>query len=77
MYKKFGQFIDGKWLSSENSETYEVINPATEEVLGHASKATPVDVERALKSAEKGLQVWKKTPPWQRAYTIRRIADNM
>ena len=77
MYKKFGQFIDGKWLSSENNETYEVINPATEEVLGHASKATPVDVEKALKSAEKGLQVWKKTPPWQRAYTIRRIADKM
>ena len=32
MYEKFGQFIDGKWSSSENNETYEVINPATEEV---------------------------------------------
>jgi succinate-semialdehyde dehydrogenase/glutarate-semialdehyde dehydrogenase len=31
-------------------KTYEVINPATEEVLGHASKATPADVDRALKS---------------------------
>ena len=45
MYKKFGQFIDGKWASSQNKETYEVINPATEEILGHASKATPADVE--------------------------------
>ena len=60
MYEKFGQFIDGKWSSSQNKETYEVINPATEEVLGRASKATPTDVDRALKSAEKGLQVWKK-----------------
>ena len=48
MYEKFGQFIDGKWQQSEKKETYEVINPATEEVLGHASKATPVDVEKAL-----------------------------
>jgi len=75
MYEKFGQFIDGKWQPSEKKETYEVINPATEEVLGHASKATPVDVDRALKSAEKGLEVWKKTSPWKRSSIIRKIAD--
>ena len=57
MYEKFGQFIDGKWQQSEKKETYEVINPATAEVLGHASKATPTDVNKALKSAEKGLEV--------------------
>ena len=77
MYEKFGQFIDGNWSPSSNGETYEVINPATEEVLGKASKASPEDVDRALKSAEKGLQVWKKTAPWQRSYIIRRIADKM
>ena len=63
MYSKFGQFIDGKWTASQDNSTYEVINPATEEVLGHASKATPADVERALKSSEQGLQVWKKITP--------------
>ena len=57
-----------------NGETYEVINPATEEVLGKASKASPADVDRALKSAEKGLQIWKKTAPWQRSYIIRKIS---
>ena len=77
MYEKFGQFIDGKWQPSEKNETYEVINPATEEILGHASKATPSDVDKALKSAQKGLKVWKQTPPWQRSYIIRRIADKM
>ena len=77
MYEKFGQFIDGNWSPSSDNKTYEVINPATEEVLGHASKATSVDVERALKSAEQGLQVWKKTTPWQRAYILRRVADKM
>ena len=70
MYEKFGQFIDGKWQQSSDKGTYEVINPATEEVIGKASKATPKDVEKALKSAEKGLEVWKNTPPWQRSYII-------
>ena len=77
MYEKFGQFIDGKWQQSSDKETYDVINPATEEILGKASKATPQDVDKALRSAEKGLEVWKKTAPWQRSYIIRRIADRM
>ena len=75
MYSKFGQFIDGKWLPSANKETYEVINPATEEVIGKASKAAPSDVEKALKSAAKGFDVWKKTQPWERSKIIRKIAD--
>ena len=77
MYSKFGQFIDGKWQEAEKKETYDVINPATEEVIGKASKATAADVDKALKSAEKGLKIWRSTPPWQRAYIIRKIADLM
>ena len=77
MYSKFGQFIDGKWQPSEKKETYDVINPATEELIGKASKATKADVLKALKSAEKGFQIWKKTPAWKRSYKIRKIADLM
>ena len=54
MYSKFGQFIDGKWQPSEKNETYDVINPATEEIIGKAS-ATKKDVTKALKSAEEGF----------------------
>ena len=77
MYSKFGQFIDGKWQQSKNKETYEVINPATEEILGNASKASREDVDNALKSAEKGLEIWKTTSPWERSSIIRKIADKM
>jgi succinate-semialdehyde dehydrogenase/glutarate-semialdehyde dehydrogenase len=75
MYKKFGQFINGKWQQSSSGETYEVINPATEEVIGEASKASSLDVDKALKSAEKGFIEWKKFTPWDRALVIRKIAD--
>ena len=77
MYEKFGQFIDGKWQKSEKNQTYEVINPATEEIIGKASKAGRSDVEKALKSAEKGLKVWRNTAPWQRSNIIRKIADKI
>jgi succinate-semialdehyde dehydrogenase / glutarate-semialdehyde dehydrogenase len=77
MYKKFGQFINGKWQQSNKNETYDVINPATEELIGKASKASSVDVEQALKSAEKGFEIWKKFSPWIRSTIIRKIADLM
>ena len=48
MYKKFGQFINGKWQKSSVDETYDVINPANEEIIGKASKANNEDVQRAL-----------------------------
>ena len=75
MYSKFGQFIDGKWQASSSNETYDVINPATEDIIGKASKASVADVDKALKSAEKGFETWKKFTPWDRARIIRKIAD--
>ena len=75
MYNKFGQFIDGKWQQSVNNETYEVLNPATEEVIGKASKASSIDIQKALVSAKKGLEIWRNIDPWKRSLTIRKIAD--
>jgi|TARA_B110000211_G_scaffold230618_1_gene290453 succinate-semialdehyde dehydrogenase/glutarate-semialdehyde dehydrogenase len=75
MYKKFGQFIDGKWQQSSGGETYDVINPATEEIIGKASKANTSDIQKALISADKGLKIWKETSPWERAKIIRKISD--
>ena len=77
MYERFGQFIDGKWQKSQNNETYEVINPATEEILGHASKACREDVEKALLSSESGFKKWKNTTPWERSKVLRNIADKI
>ena len=77
MYSKFGQFINGKWQQSEKKETYDVINPATEELIGKASKASPADVDKALLSAEKGFAIWKKFSPWDRSAIIRKISDLM
>ena len=56
MYSNFGQFIDGKWQQAEKKETYDVINPATEEVIGKASKASSIDVQKLSKLQRK---VWR------------------
>ena len=75
MYEKFGQFINGKWQKSVSGETYDVINPATEELIGKASKANLKDIDLALHSSNKGFKVWKNTPPWERSKIIRKISE--
>ena len=75
MYDKFGQFINGKWVKSSSGETYDVINPATEEILGKASKANEKDINMALLSAQKGFEIWKNTSPWERSKIIRKISE--
>ena len=47
MYSKFGQFIDGIWQPSADKATYDVINPATEEIIGEKE-----DVSYGMKRIE-------------------------
>ena len=68
MYEKLGQFIDGKWQQSSDKGTYDVINPAPEEIIGQASKATSQDVEDKDARCFASFRVHAK-----RVYIIRRI----
>ena len=75
MYEKFGQYINGKWQKSSSGETYDVFNPATEELIGKASKANKKDIDLCLKSSEEGFKIWKNTSPWERSKIIRKISE--
>jgi len=68
-------FIDGKWRSSSDGGVIDVINPATEEVVGTVAKATINDLNDALLAAEKGFEIWKTTSPFDRYKILRRAAD--
>ena len=41
-------FINGEWQNSKSNETLEIINPATEEVIGKLSHARKEDLDEAL-----------------------------
>ena len=52
MYEKFGQFINGKWQKSENNETYDVINSATEEIIGAGESSGTAGCSSARRRSE-------------------------
>ncbi|MDY5060274.1 aldehyde dehydrogenase family protein [Staphylococcus simulans] len=46
------QYINGEWVDSASGETIDVINPATEEVLGQVAKGNKEDVDKAVQAAK-------------------------
>ena len=44
-------YIGGDWIEPSTSKTFEVVNPATEEVVGSAPEAAEADVDRAVAAA--------------------------
>ena len=74
MYRNYGLFIDGKWQNSSDGNTFPVIDPATEEIIGEAPVATAEDLELALASARKGFDAWRRIPAWDRAAVLRKAS---
>ncbi|MCX7037466.1 MAG: NAD-dependent succinate-semialdehyde dehydrogenase [Proteobacteria bacterium] len=74
-YPQLALLIDGQWLSGEGRATVPVINPATEEVLGHLPLATKADLDRALAAAERAWPVWRAKPPGERGRILHKAAE--
>ncbi|MFI9815464.1 aldehyde dehydrogenase family protein [Saccharothrix variisporea] len=55
----------------------EVVNPATEEVVGTVRPGTPQDVDNAVTRASAAFEDWAATPVEERAKLVRRIADEL
>lgn len=58
--------IAGKWRLGQAETCSQIINPATEEVIGQLSHASQHDLDDALKAAESGFEVWRATTAAQR-----------
>ena len=41
-------YIDGAWVPSTGTGTHDVVNAATEEVIGRIPEGTPEDVDKAV-----------------------------
>ena len=75
MYQKLSLYINGDFITGEGRPTQEVINPATQEVLGHLPHATQADLDMALQSAEKAFATWKKSSPMDRSAILRKVGQ--
>nr|WP_196108294.1 MULTISPECIES: NAD-dependent succinate-semialdehyde dehydrogenase [unclassified Ochrobactrum] len=74
-YSNIKLFIDGTWRDGSSGETVDVLNPATNDVIGHIAKATTADLDDALAAAERGFEIWRKVLGFDRYKLLRKAAD--
>lgn len=67
-------FIGGEWVEPARGH-YEVINPATEEVVGLAPEASVEQAHAAAEAAAKAFDSWSQTSPEQRSAILSTAAD--
>jgi succinate-semialdehyde dehydrogenase/glutarate-semialdehyde dehydrogenase len=75
MYTDVSLLIDNQWTPALSGKTLEIINPATEEAIGQVAHADIADLDRALDSAQKGFETWRRISAHDRAKVMRKAAD--
>ncbi|MEU8621257.1 aldehyde dehydrogenase family protein [Streptomyces sp. NPDC048623] len=69
-------YIGGEWVEPDGGH-YEVIDPATEEVVGLAPEASRRQVYEAAEAARTAFAAWSRTRPEERAAILDRAAGLM
>ncbi|MEM1402143.1 MAG: aldehyde dehydrogenase family protein [Pseudomonadota bacterium] len=72
-------YIGGNWVPSANSAKTEVINPATEEVIGSAPTGCAADAERAIAAARRAFDEgpWPRMDWSERASLLQSFHDGL
>jgi aldehyde dehydrogenase (NAD+) len=70
-------FIGGRWVAATGSDTLEVHNAGTGEVMGRIPAGTEKDVDAAVSAARAALEAWSETPVAQRAEYLEKISAGL
>jgi acyl-CoA reductase-like NAD-dependent aldehyde dehydrogenase len=72
-----GLFIGGRWTEARSGETFDVIAPATEQVLTTLPAAGAADVDAAVAAARAQVDggAWSKLTGAERGVLLNRLAD--
>lgn len=73
MVNKTQQYIDGRWVSSNSGKVLEVINPATESIIGTVANGNEQDVDAAVNAADSVYIQFKNTSVQERQEMLDRI----
>jgi len=71
-------YVNGEWRASSATESLEITNPATAEVLGHVPLSPASEVEQAGRAAAAAFVDWRRTPPLDRVqylFKLKRLLE--
>jgi acyl-CoA reductase-like NAD-dependent aldehyde dehydrogenase len=65
--------IGGAWVDAGDG-TYDIVNPATEQLVGQAPNASVADAEAAARAAAEAFPAWSATPVEERLALLKKAA---
>jgi succinate-semialdehyde dehydrogenase/glutarate-semialdehyde dehydrogenase len=68
-------WIDGQWRKAGDNGRFDVIDPATENVITSVASATPDDAQAAVDAAAKAFPAWAAKKPRERAEVLRKAFE--
>jgi len=72
----FQNFIAGHWCDADRGARFDDRNPADHtDLIGQFPASGPSDVERAVASAKRGFERWRRVPAPERGDVLRRTGD--
>lgn len=70
-------YIDGAWHKGASGDRFDVMNPATEEVIASVASADIADADAALDAAEAAMKIWAAQTPRHRSEVLRKAWELM
>lgn len=67
-------YVDGTFVASKSTASFDVIEPATEDRIGHIADATDAEVDNAIAIANVTRRKWNAMDPRSRAVLLHDIA---
>lgn len=77
MIERTELYCNGQWFTPSGHDVFDVINPATEEIVGRIPSATPADADRAVAAALAASDSWARTSVSERAGYLTRILNGL
>ena len=70
-------YINGNWEKGASNERFDVLNPATEQVIASVASADIADADVALDAAEAAMKEWAARTPRARSEILRKAWELM
>jgi aldehyde dehydrogenase (NAD+) len=70
-------FISGEWTPARSGQTFEAIDPSTEEVLAGVARGDARDVDDAVRAAWEAFGQWRRVTPAKRGRLLYGVAREL
>jgi succinate-semialdehyde dehydrogenase/glutarate-semialdehyde dehydrogenase len=75
--KTWQLYINGRWVGAQHGKTFDVVNPATQDVIAQVPDGGPAEAHAAVEAAAGAFLCWSQLPGMERGRLLTKTAQLM